>query len=288
MESVLDKLEGMTAQHNYTYACQYMESHSIDDSDGQLDSSDTELVMEHGASAWHFTPGEGNSGVVVRDGTEIEFSSGENSLLSNIQFPNEQRVYYYEVRLSHVSAGTNVAIGIAMKSYPPLRLVGWARNSIAYHSGDGCVYYSHPLDKCRQAKRTCTSDTVGVGWRPRSGKAFFAINGAIICHIRTPWARKRLYPAVSADGPCTLSVNMGTRAFVLSHANMRYWAVAPPEGTRLPPPLYQVTPETELLADSRPPDYNDHHAAHTAIEVGADADDEHTDTCESAIAKSNG
>ncbi|KAJ1997706.1 calpain 7, partial [Coemansia thaxteri] len=154
-----------------------------------------------------------------------------------------------------------------MKSYPPLRLAGWARNSIAYHSGDGCVYYSHPLDKCRQAKRTCTSDTVGVGWRPRSGKAFFAINGAIICHIRTPWARKRLYPAVSADGPCTLSVNMGTRAFVLSHANMRYWAVAPPEGTRLPPPLYQVTPETELLADSRPPDYNDHHAAHTAIEL---------------------
>ncbi|KAJ2832070.1 Protein ssh4, partial [Coemansia furcata] len=185
-------------------------------------------------------------------------------------FPNEQRVYYYEVRLTRLSPGTNVAVGVAMRSYPPLRLAGWARNSVGFHTSDGCVYQSHPLDICRKTKPAHTSDTLGVGWRPRSGKAFFAINGVIVGHARTPWAQKRLYPIVSADGPCSLSVNMGTRAFVLSHANMRYWAVAPPEGQRPPPPQYHRASESLLLEASPspsvsstsvhaiPPGYDDH------------------------------
>ncbi|KAJ2381630.1 Protein ssh4 [Coemansia sp. RSA 2611] len=272
IEGALDKLEGMAAQRNYAYACQYAEAHPIDDSTGLLSSSDLELVAEHGAGAWQFEASEENIGVSVRNGTEVEFTGGEQSLVANLQFPNQQRVYYYEVRLTRLAHGTNVAVGIAMHSYPPLRLAGWARNSVGYHTCDGSVYHSHPLDRIRNSRPAYSSDTLGVGWRPRSGKVFFAINGVIVSHVRTPWAQKRLYPIVSADGPCSLSVNMGTRAFVLSHANMRYWAVAPPEGQRPPPPLYHCASESLLLAASPsassacsshdvPPKYDDDHHA---------------------------
>ncbi|KAJ2547680.1 Protein ssh4, partial [Coemansia sp. RSA 1836] len=212
-----------------------------------------------------------NAGVSVRGGTEIDFAGGEQALVANLQFPNAQRVYYYEVRLARVAPGTNVAVGVAMQRYPPLRLAGWARNSAAYHAGDGRVYNASPVALAhagvRSRRGARTSDTLGVGWRPRSGRAFFAVNGAIVGHARTPWAQKKLYPVVSADGPCSLSVNMGTRAFVLAHANMRYWAVAPPEGQRPPPPLYRCASESLLLAEERssssasaqdaPPGYDD-------------------------------
>ncbi|KAJ2085816.1 hypothetical protein GGI16_006720, partial [Coemansia sp. S142-1] len=70
IESALDKLEGMAAQRNYAYACQYAEAHPIDDSTGLLSSSDLELIAEHGANAWQFVADEDNVGVSVRDGTE--------------------------------------------------------------------------------------------------------------------------------------------------------------------------------------------------------------------------
>ncbi|KAI8321423.1 hypothetical protein GQ54DRAFT_298005 [Martensiomyces pterosporus] len=251
---VLGKLEGSRAQQNYTYACEHIESHPLDEGEGCLSNGDLEYVMEHGVDAWEFRPASENTGITVQNRTEVEFSGGEQSLVANLQFPNEQRVYYFEVRLDELHEGTNIAVGVAMKGYPPLRMAGWAKGSVAYHSIDGCAYYAHPLDVCRKSISAHTSDTLGVGWRPYSGKMFFAVNGAIVCHVRTPWIRKRMYPIVSADGPCSVSVNMGSRAFVLSHANMRYWGLAPPEGSRPPPPLYQKVSETLLLATSLPSD----------------------------------
>ncbi|KAJ1887990.1 Protein ssh4 [Kickxella alabastrina] len=250
-EEVLEKLKNSRAKHNYVYACEYAKTHPIDDSEGTIVGSELEYVIENGASAWEFVPAVENTGITVQNGNEIEFTGGEQSLMANLQFPNEQRVYYFEVRLDSLPEGTNMAIGVAMKSYPPLRMAGWANNSVAYHTIDGAAYYSHPLDACRKCIRARTSDTVGVGWRPYSGKIFFAINGAIVCHIRTPWVQKRLYPIVSADGPCSVNVNVGVRAFVLSHANMRYWGLAPPEGIRLPPPMYQNASDCVLLDASQ-------------------------------------
>ncbi|KAJ2782520.1 Protein ssh4 [Coemansia javaensis] len=247
LDSVLARLEGTRAQRNYVYACQYVAAHPADESEGRLSDRDHELVMESGAAAWEFAPA---AGVAVRNGTEIEFAGGEQSVLASLQFPNEQRVYYYEVRLAQLPEATNVAVGVAMRGYPPQRMAGWARHSVAYHTIDGTAYYSHPLDACRRALgRARTSDTVGVGWRPNSGKMFIAINGRFVCHIRTPWARKRMYPIVSADGPCALSVNVGARAFVLAQANMRHWSLASTEGLRLPPPMYQHISGTVLLEE---------------------------------------
>ncbi|KAJ1664357.1 Protein ssh4 [Coemansia sp. RSA 1813] len=249
LDETLARLEGTRAMQNHVYAGEYAATHFIDESEGGLHAADTEFVVEHGANAWEFGPAYENTDVAVHNRTEIEFSGGEHSLIANIQMPNEQRVYYYEVRLDRLPEGTNVALGVAMRDYPPLRMAGWARNSIALHTLDGCVYYCHPLDVCRRVETSLrTSDTLGVGWRPNSGKTFFTVNGAIVCHIRTPWAHKRMYPVVSADGPCCLNVNVGARAFVLAHANMRHWGLAPPEGARLPPPMYQNVSETVLLA----------------------------------------
>ncbi|KAJ2825573.1 Protein ssh4 [Coemansia erecta] len=285
LDAVMDKLKDSRARKNYIYARQYVEAHPMDESEGQLSNNDLEYVVENGANAWEFVPSEENSDVVVRNCTEIEFPGGEQSLVANLQFPNEQRVYYYEVRLDSLPEGTNVAVGVAMRGYPPLRMAGWASNSVAYHTMDGTAYYAHPLHACRKALgAACTSDTIGVGWRPYSGKMFFALNGTIVCHIRTPWARKRMYPVVSADGPCSLHVNVGARAFVLSHGNMKHWGLASTEGSRLPPPMYQNVDGTVLLASSphmhgehvHPPTYdNSESSKHTAlsIDVGDGEDD---------------
>ncbi|KAJ2719344.1 cysteine protease, partial [Coemansia sp. Cherry 401B] len=243
-----------------------------------------------------FVPSDENAGVVVRNCTEIEFTGGEQSLVANLQFPNEQRVYYYEVRLDSLPEGTNVAVGVAMRGYPPLRMAGWASNSVGYHTADGTAYYAHPLHACRKALGAAsTSDTIGVGWRPYSGKMFFAINGAIVCHIRTPWAHKRMYPVVSADGPCSLNVNVGARAFVLSHGNMRHWGLASTEGSRPPPPMYQNVHDTVLLAatphadHAHPPSYENSvdgdSAKHTALSIDnddfGDLDDEEVEEFDS-------
>ncbi|KAJ2160873.1 Protein ssh4 [Coemansia sp. RSA 552] len=252
-DDVLKKLSGTRAKDQYLYAQQYTASHPADESEGRLSNHDLDYVIEQGANAWEFAPAPENSGVLVRNGTEIEFTggSGEQMLIANLQFPNEKRVYYFEVRLDELPRTTNVAVGVAMRGYPPRRMAGWARNSVAYHTIDGTAYYSHPLDPCHRAiGSVTTSDTIGIGWRPFSGKMFFAVNGAIVCHIRTPWAKKRMYPIVSADGPCSIHANFGARAFVLAYANMRYWGLASTEGARPPPPMYQHVSGTVLLAST--------------------------------------
>ncbi|KAJ2880593.1 hypothetical protein IWW38_005924, partial [Coemansia aciculifera] len=96
LETALDKLEGKAAQRNYAYACQYAERHQIDEGKARLRSRELELIAEHGASAWQFEVSDANDGVSVHDGTEIEFAGGEQLLVANLQFPNEQHVYYYE------------------------------------------------------------------------------------------------------------------------------------------------------------------------------------------------
>ncbi|KAJ1853593.1 Protein ssh4 [Coemansia sp. RSA 1822] len=281
LEKVMDRLKDSRAWKHYIYARQYVETHPMDESEGRLSNHDLEYVIENGANAWEFEPNAENSGVVVRNCTEIEFTGGEQSLVANLQFPNEQRVYYYEARLDNLPETTSIAVGVAMKGYPPQRMAGWARNSIAYHTLDGTAYYAHPLHACRKSLGAAhTSDTIGVGWRPFSGKLFFAINGAIVCHIRTPWAHKRMYPVVSADGPCNVNINVGARAFVLSHANMKHWGLASTEGARLPPPMYQNVDGTVLLAATPhvpPPTYtcsiDGESTKHTVVSISDEGDE---------------
>ncbi|KAJ1938891.1 Protein ssh4, partial [Linderina pennispora] len=258
-EDALKELEGSRAAQNYEYALDYVNEHPPDESEGTLAEDDTEHVIEHGVNAWEFIPSYDNTNITVLDNTDVEFVGGEQSVMTNLQFPNEQRVYYFEVRLDRLPEGTNVAVGAAMHGYPPLRMAGWANNSVAYHSADGHVYYCHPLDITRKTTTALQSDTLGVGWRPHSGKMFFVINGAIMAHVRTPWINKRMYPIISADGPCNVSVNLGARAYVLSHANMRFWGLAAAEGARPPPPMYHQTQDTTLVASTD----NEHAGTHS-------------------------
>ncbi|KAJ2242239.1 Protein ssh4, partial [Coemansia sp. RSA 475] len=96
LEKVMDRLKDSRAWNHYIYARQYTEAHPMDESEGRLSNHDLEYVIENGANAWEFEPSADNTGVVVRNCTEIEFTGGEQSLMANLQFPNEQRVYYYE------------------------------------------------------------------------------------------------------------------------------------------------------------------------------------------------
>lgn len=281
VDKALSQLAGTRASQQYAYACEYVASHGVDERSSRFTDQELEAITEYGALAWEFEPGLENHGIDVCNGSDISFTAGEQSLLTALHFPSDQRVCYFEIRLDQLPPGTNVAVGVAMKSYPPLRMAGWARNSVAYHSLDGSVYYSHPLDTCGQAGSAKESDTLGVGWRPRSGKIFFAINGAIICHARTPWAQRKVYPVVSADGPCRISINAGMRAFVLAQANMRGWELGSPEGERAPPPAYHNPSDTVLLDTGiehrhRLPRYSEYHQGETpdyrAIDVETETD----------------
>ncbi|KAJ1671128.1 Protein ssh4, partial [Spiromyces aspiralis] len=190
--------------------------------------------------------------VEIMDGQDVTFRGGEVSVMSNLQFPNEQLVYYFEVKVEVLPTGTDLAVGISMRPYPPLRMAGWADNSVAYHTLDGGVIFScgstNAVAAAAGDTATMPGDTIGFGWRPRSGKLFVTRNGEFIAKHQVPWARKRLYPVVSADGPCKVSVNFGSRGFVLAKANTNCWGLAPPQGLGPPPPMYGCDDESILLA----------------------------------------
>ncbi|KZZ89680.1 Concanavalin A-like lectin/glucanase [Moelleriella libera RCEF 2490] len=50
------------------------------------------------------------------------------------------KVIYYEVKLLEKSRSNNVALGFAARPYPPFRLPGWHRGSLAVHGDDGHKY----------------------------------------------------------------------------------------------------------------------------------------------------
>ncbi|KAJ1912566.1 Protein ssh4 [Mycoemilia scoparia] len=314
------------------YIEKYRRDHPIDTSEGILNSEEIDYVLENGVDAWKLQVDSPEiiDKVEVMDGLDVTFkdtafpssiissagASGNDSsstsnnnnsnnknevygvsILSNIQFPNEQLVYYYEVKIEefnnqgsmsetsstttttttsqeeHVAdikkatTTTNIAIGVAMKPFVPLRMAGWVNYSAAFHTESGKVYGGsrHKILATAMTKSPPTNsaahnhsspggvivmpnDVIGIGWRPRSGKMFVTRNGEIIAKLKTPWARKRLYPVISTNGPAKISANFGSRGFVMANANIQCWGLAPPEGMGPPPPMYGCQDESILLA----------------------------------------
>lgn len=132
---------------------------------------------------------------------------------------------------------TNVAIGLATKPYPPFRLPGFSRYSIAYHS-NGDKSYNHPFTATSFGAALKEGDVLGVGYRPRSGTAFFTRNGRKMEDAFVGLNRWNLFPTIGADGPCSVHVNLGQAGFVFIEANVKKWGLAPSVGTLAPPPAY--------------------------------------------------
>lgn len=132
---------------------------------------------------------------------------------------------------------STVAVGLATKPYPPFRLPGVSRHSVAYLSnGDKC--YNYPFTASTFGPVLKEGDVLGVGYRPRTGTVFFTRNGRKLEDAFIGLSRYNLFPTIGSDGPCSVHVNLGQAGFVFIEANVKKWGLAPSVGTLAPPPAY--------------------------------------------------
>lgn len=198
-------------------------------------------IQEKGVSAWCFEPDyETISSLLVHARTEITFlpdPASSSCVQSNLPLPKLNEVYYWEVKMFDLPQSTTVAVGLATKPYPPFRLPGLNRYSVAYHSnGDKC--HNFPFTAAAFGPSLKEGDVLGVGYRPRTGTVFFTRNGRKTEDAFVGLSRWNLFPTIGADGPCSVHVNLGQAGFVFIEANVKKWGLAPSVGTLAPPPAY--------------------------------------------------
>ena len=198
-------------------------------------------IQEKGVSAWCFEPDyETINSLIVHARTEITFlpdPASASCVQSNLPLPKLNEVYYWEVKMFDLPETTIVAVGLATKPYPPFRLPGVSRHSVAYHSnGDKC--YNYPFTATTFGPVLKEGDVLGVGYRPRTGTVFFTRNGRKLEDAFIGLSRYNLFPTIGADGPCSVHVNLGQAGFVFIEANVKKWGLAPSVGTLAPPPAY--------------------------------------------------
>jgi len=198
-------------------------------------------IQEKGVSAWCFEPDyETVNSLLVHARTEITFlpdPASSSCVQSNLPLPKLNEVYYWEVKMFDLPLTTTVSVGLATKPYPPFRLPGLNRHSVAYHS-NGDKSHNYPFTATPFGPPLKEGDVLGVGYRPRTGTVFYTRNGRKTDHAFVGLSRWNLFPTIGADGPCSVHVNLGQAGFVFIEANVKKWGLAPSVGTLAPPPAY--------------------------------------------------
>lgn len=207
-------------------------------------------IQEKGVSAWEFEPELEIANCFVEGRTEIEFFDSECSTLTNLPIPKQNEVYYWESKIYDKPETTLISIGVATKPYPLFRLPGWHKYSVAYTS-TGHRRYNQPFHGPTYGPQFVQGDVIGVGYRPRTGTIFFTRNGKKLEDVAHGLKSQNLFPAVGANGPCTVHVNFGQSGFVFIEANVKKWGLAPMTGSLAPPPPYGSEQGSILLEAGR-------------------------------------
>ncbi|EPE36107.1 Concanavalin A-like lectins/glucanase [Glarea lozoyensis ATCC 20868] len=207
-------------------------------------------IQEKGVSAWEFEPELEIANCFVEGRTEIEFYDSECSVLSNLPLPKQNEVYYWEAKIYDKPETSLISIGVATKPYPLFRLPGWHKYSVAYAS-TGQRRYNQPFQGPTYGPQYVQGDVIGVGYRPRTGTIFFTRNGKKLEDVAHGLKSQNLFPAVGANGPCTIHVNFGQSGFVFIEANVKKWGLAPMTGSLAPPPPYGSEQGSILLEAGR-------------------------------------
>lgn len=129
-------------------------------------------------------------------------------------------------------------------------LVGWHKYSVAYTS-TGQRRYNQPFNGPTYGPQFVEGDVIGVGYRPRTGTVFFTRNGKKLDDVAHGLKSQNLFPAVGANGPCSIHVNFGQSGFVFIEANVKKWGLAPMTGSLAPPPPYGSEQGSILLEAGR-------------------------------------
>jgi hypothetical protein len=128
--------------------------------------------------------------------------------------------------------------------------LGWHKYSVAYIS-TGHRRYNQPFNGPAYGPQIVQGDVIGVGYRPRTGTIFFTRNGKKLEDVAHGLKSQNLFPAVGANGPCTVHVNFGQSGFVFIEANVKKWGLAPMTGSLAPPPPYGSEQGSILLEAGR-------------------------------------
>lgn len=131
-----------------------------------------------------------------------------------------------------------------------MRYIGWHKYSVAYAS-TGTRRYNQPFTGPTYGPQYVQGDVIGVGYRPRTGTIFFTRNGKKLDDVAHGLKSQNLFPAVGANGPCTVHVNFGQSGFVFIEANVKKWGLAPMTGSLAPPPPYGSEQGSILLEAGR-------------------------------------
>ncbi|KFY15876.1 hypothetical protein V492_01708, partial [Pseudogymnoascus sp. VKM F-4246] len=222
---------------DYLRAKAFIESNPPDSLPTDISLSQYLAIQEKGVSAWEFEPELEIANCFVEARTEIEFFDSECCVLSNLPVPKQNEVYYWESKIYDKPEQTMISIGMATKPYPLFRLPGWHKYSVAYTS-TGQRRYNQPFTPTSYGPPYVQGDVIGVGYRPRTGTLFFTRNGKKLDDVAHGLKSQNLFPAVGANGPCTVHVNFGQSGFVFIEANVKKWGLAPMTGSLAPPPPY--------------------------------------------------
>ncbi|TAQ87757.1 hypothetical protein B7494_g3920 [Chlorociboria aeruginascens] len=234
----------------YLRAKAFIQSNPPDSLPTDISLSQYLAIQEKGVSAWEFEPELEIANCFVEARTEIEFFDSECSVMSNLPVPKQNEVYYWESKIYDKPESTLISIGMATKPYPLFRLPGWHKYSVAYTS-TGHRRYNQPFNGPTYGPQYVQGDVIGVGYRPRTGTIFFTRNGKKLEDVAHGLKSQNLFPAVGANGPCTVHVNFGQSGFVFIEANVKKWGLAPMTGSLAPPPPYGSEQGSILLEAGR-------------------------------------
>jgi hypothetical protein len=81
-------------------------------------------IQEKGVAAFEFDADMAEIMAFVSGRTEIQFFSGECCVQTNLPFPKNQDVYYFEAKMYEKPISTTVAVGVATKPFPNWRMPG--------------------------------------------------------------------------------------------------------------------------------------------------------------------
>ncbi|KZV80760.1 hypothetical protein EXIGLDRAFT_732427 [Exidia glandulosa HHB12029] len=154
----------------------------------------------------------------------------DTTLLSHLPLYSASRrtvdTVYYELQIVSLGREGSVAIGFAAVPYPPFRLPGWHRGSIAVHADDGHRFACDADGGVPLTEPFCAGDVVGLGLELRTGQVWFTRNGALaggwnLREGRTEYSdswgnewdgldgRYDVYAAVGICGEASTIVNLG-------------------------------------------------------------------------------
>ncbi|KAG9397035.1 SPRY domain [Carpediemonas membranifera] len=146
--------------------------------------------------------------------TETTRSSDVGVATTDIPFPTDIFVGYFEMACTCGGRENAIAIGLICRDSPRNKQPGWTSDTFGYHGDDGRIF-NYSGSGTPWGPKYTKGDVVGCGYIPSSGDVFFTVNGEHIGDAFKGKATGRYCPAIGlhSNGEA-VEVNLGVRPFV--------------------------------------------------------------------------